>query len=143
MNEVAGVSLDAICANLDDHLLKLAYADWLEEQGHMVEAEAWRYLGEHRKNPQYEKEYGRSQRRQWFWWSFRLHTPNSYTPLSCMLPPDWHECLDASGFDNPDNQTIRLGSRHWATSYDCFKYAITAYEKLTSEQRKACWEWKL
>ena len=40
-----------ILDNPTDHLLKLVYADWLEEAGRLEESQAWRWIDSHGKYP--------------------------------------------------------------------------------------------
>lgn len=79
---VAEVAVADIVAHPDEHHLKLMYADWLDEQGEVKLAAAYRWCGKYGRHPQWYDIY-----REWSYFN-KNHPNNTAMQNACYLP-EW------------------------------------------------------
>lgn len=128
--------LDAVAADPDDRLSRLALADWHEERGEALEADCWRWLAASGKKPLYNPDGGTSKSPPGelpYWWYYRWAADPSRQTASCWLTEDW--CFAVVDDENDGGRFVKC----FRAASSAYLAAVAAWCQLADAQRREAW----
>lgn len=129
--------LDAVVADPDDALPRLALADFHEERGEALEAECWRWFATTRRRPDSSRKRNgiRTERGLMLFWWFPDDGYYDIRNLALsLLPRAW--CYGITDDENDDH----FHAKCFFTAASAYTVAVVAWHRLTDDQRREAWK---
>ncbi len=105
----------------DDHTTMLVYADWLEDEGHSEEAEAWRWIGCQGLTPFKDGSAGlRDVEFSHDWWNDNNRSEASQIPKQLFN-------LLVGGYKSNDNSSVFSNFHEYPTRQEAYEGLVDAY----------------